>query len=148
MGMTSKRFILQPSQEPSFWVATDQENGIVIKFQEHRFNDTQKITLLGGDRFASVEDATAVATHLREMADWLRKNHYDTAMPSVHVKREEMGRSIRDLRLQRGMTQGDLAQQAGITQANVANIEAGKYSAGLDILNKIAYALGVTIFIK
>jgi len=134
--------------EPGFWVATDTENGIVIKFAEHRFNDTQKVTLLGGDDFATEAEALSVSTHLRELGDWLRKHHYDTIFPSVHVKREEMGRDIRDLRQQQGMTQGQLAQMAGITQANVANIEAGKYSVGLDVLNKIAFALGVTIFIK
>lgn len=146
--MAQDRFILQPSREQGCWVATDRAHGIVITFREHRFNDTQKVTLLGGDHFATEAEALAVSTHLRELGDWLRKNYYDTIFPSVHVKREEMGRSIRELRQRKGMTQGQLAQMAGITQANVANIEAGKYSVGLDVLNKIAFALGVTIFIK
>lgn len=78
-----ERFVLQPSQEPGFWVATDTEHLIVIKFQEHRFNETQKITLLNGDKFASDEEALRVATYLRELADWLRDNHYNVAMPSI-----------------------------------------------------------------
>ncbi len=145
--MKQDSYILQPSQEPGFWVATDAEHGIVIKFAEHRFNETQEVTLQSGVSVTE-KDLMAFPAHLRKLGDWLRKNHYDTIFPSVRVKREEMGHCIRDLRLQKGMTQEQLAQQAGITRPNVANIEAGKYSAGLDVLNKIAYALGTTIYIK
>ena len=65
-------------------MATDKEHGIVITFREHRFNDTQKITLLDGDTFASATEATRVATYLRELADWLRANHYEVAMPPIN----------------------------------------------------------------
>lgn len=58
---------------------------------------------------------------------------------------DEMGKDIRALRLQRGMSQTELAAAAGITIANMSRIEAGKLSVGLDILNKIASALGVTL---
>lgn len=34
----NKRFLLQPSREPGYWVATDTANGIVIRFKEHDFN--------------------------------------------------------------------------------------------------------------
>ncbi len=142
------RFILQPSRKKGSWVATDKAHGIVITFREHRFNDTQEITLLGGDTFGSVEQAMAVPTALREIADWLRKEHYDVAMPALTIQREKMGQSIRNLRQQREMTQQDLADAAGITKANVSNIEAGKYSVGLDVLNRIANSLGVEVELK
>lgn len=142
------RFILRPGKRPGAWEATDNEHGIVITFKEHRFNDTQKVSLLGGNTFSTTEQAMALPTALREMADWLRKEHYDTAMPSLHVLRDQMGQTIRDIRIQRGMTQQDLADAAGITKANVCNIEAGKYSVGFDVLNRIANALGVKIEMK
>lgn len=82
--MQKDRFLLQPSQKPGFWVATDTAHNIVITFQKHRFNDTQKITLLDGDTFASATEATRVATYLRELADWLRANHYEVAMPPIN----------------------------------------------------------------
>ncbi|WP_289191599.1 hypothetical protein [Bacteroides acidifaciens] len=81
--MCKKRFILQPSQEPGFWVATDTEHNIVIKFREHQFNDTQKITLLDGNTFDRTDDATRIATYLREIADWLRREHYNTIMTPI-----------------------------------------------------------------
>ena len=58
---------------------------------------------------------------------------------------DEIGKDIRAIRLQRGMSQTELAAEAGITIANMSRIEAGKLSVGLDILNKIASALGVTL---
>lgn len=142
------RFVLQPSKKPGFWVVADQEHGIVITFEEHRFNETQKVTLLDGDTFGSIDQAMHMPTYLREIADWLHAEHYDKAMPSIEAQRASMGQTIRSLRTQRGLTQAELARMAGITQSNLACIEAGKYSVGLDILNKIANALGVEVLIQ
>lgn len=142
------RFILQPSREKGSWVATDKKNGIVITFKEHDFNGSQKVTLLGGDTLNSMEQAMALPTALRELADWLRAEHYDITMPSLTVQREEMGRMIRNIRTQRGMTQMDVAEAAGIGQSHLARIEAGRYAVSLDVLNKIAYALGVRLEMK
>ena len=68
------RFILQASTTPGWWVATDTENGIVVKFEDHKFNDTQQVTLL--DDIPN-PDVMKMARLMREMADWLRKNHYN-----------------------------------------------------------------------
>lgn len=72
------RFILQRSDRQQGWlVCTDLEHNIVCRFQEHNYNDTQQFTLLDGDKFDSEHEALRYATYLREMADWLRDNHYD-----------------------------------------------------------------------
>ena len=68
------KYILQQSTDKGWWVATDKENGIVIKFQEHRFNDTQKVTTL--------EDIVnpnplVLARQMRELTDWLLEKHRD-----------------------------------------------------------------------
>ena len=47
-----------------------------------------------------------------------------------------IGHRIKELRTMRRMTQPQLAAKAHITNANIANIELGKYSAGVDILAK------------
>lgn len=68
-----ERYLLQHSQsQPDGWVCTDTENGIVCRFTEHRFNDTQKMTFL-----EDVEnpDPLAIARLMREMGDWLGENH-------------------------------------------------------------------------
>jgi len=60
-------------------------------------------------------------------------------------ERIRIGQRIRELRHKRGMFQSQLAEISGITNVNVSRIEAGKYSAGLDVLAKIASALGCDI---
>lgn len=75
--MPQQRFILQPSQEPGFWVATDTEHGMVVKFKEHMFNETHHPTLLNGEAFPTVEEALRYATYMRELGDWLAENHRD-----------------------------------------------------------------------
>ena len=62
-----------------------------------------------------------------------------------HKDRARIGGRIRQIREDRGMEARDLARLAGIDAANLSRIEKGKYSVGLDILSKIAAALGKKI---
>ena len=61
---------------------------------------------------------------------------------SRYEDRARIGSKIREIREQRGIEAKDLAKLAGIDAANLSRIENGKYSVGLDILSKIATALG------
>lgn len=63
----------------------------------------------------------------------------------IYDKRKSMGESIRKLRTAQGWEQEQLAQIACITTANVRSIEAGKYAVNIDVLNKIAMALGAEL---
>jgi len=56
-----------------------------------------------------------------------------------------IGQRIAEIRTSQGLTTYDLAEKSGITQSNICRIENGKYSAGIDVLGKIADALGVKI---
>ena len=58
------------------------------------------------------------------------------------LDRTRIGTRIREIREERGIDAKDLAKLAGIDAANLSRIENGKYSVGLDILSKIATALG------
>ena len=74
-----ERFILQESQtQRNSWVCTDTENGIVCVFEDKKFNETQKFTVLED---MENPDAKKLARSVNEMAEWLRKNHYKKAMP-------------------------------------------------------------------
>ena len=67
------RYLLQHSQtQPDGWVCTDTANGIVCRFIEHRFNETQKVTFLEDVKNL---DPLAIARLMREMGDWLVINH-------------------------------------------------------------------------
>ena len=52
--------------------------------------------------------------------------------------RERIGKRIAQLRMEAGISQYKLAELTG----NIARIETGKYSTGVDLLSKIGDALG------
>ena len=63
----------------------------------------------------------------------------------IYDKRKDMGDSIRSMRTAQGWEQEQLARIAGITTENVRIVEAGKYAVNIDVLNKIAGALGAEL---
>lgn len=69
------RYILQKSKkQPEWWVLTDTENQIVCQFKHDDFNGTHKFSPL---RDIKDYDVTKLPTIVREMTDWLVKNHPD-----------------------------------------------------------------------
>lgn len=79
-----KRYILQPSQDlPQWWVLTDVIEGVVIRFAEHQFNETQRISILDESDLQHDPDAANKIAHiLQEMSDWMYRCHYSVAMPT------------------------------------------------------------------
>ena len=65
------RFVLQRATNPGWWVVGDPEGMLVIKFKEHDFNGTRKITYLKDTSSA----ASAEAGVLREIPEWLQLYH-------------------------------------------------------------------------
>ena len=63
----------------------------------------------------------------------------------LNEKRKAIGESIRELRIAQGWTKEQLAEIAGITSSNLGRIEAGRYAVNIDVLNKIAIALGAEL---
>lgn len=69
------RFKLEKSQlKADGWVLTDTENMIVLTFEEHRFNDTQKVTILND---IEAPDVMELARIMGEMGDYMQKHHSD-----------------------------------------------------------------------
>ncbi|MGB8422340.1 helix-turn-helix domain-containing protein [Paraburkholderia sp.] len=56
-----------------------------------------------------------------------------------------LGATIRELRRRHGLTIAQVAQQAGISRGMLSKIENAQTSTGLDVLNRIANALGVSM---
>ena len=66
-----------------------------------------------------------------------------------NIDRERIGQRIKTLREEKQLDAKSLALKAGITPANMSRIEQGKYSPGLDILCRIASAMGMQLdFVK
>lgn len=56
--------------------------------------------------------------------------------------RERIGKRIAEIRKSKGVSQAKLSELTGIAPGNIARIETGRYSIGIDLLSKIADALG------
>ena len=57
--------------------------------------------------------------------------------------REQLGLNIRNLRNSKGMSQEQLALAADMDRSYVSEIELARFSASVDLLEKIAHALDV-----
>ncbi len=78
------RFKLEKSQDlPGWWVLTDTENLVVVKFKEHEYNESQKITFIGDDQ-STIEKLgeQGIASVLREMGDYMFAHWYSIALPT------------------------------------------------------------------
>lgn len=60
-------------------------------------------------------------------------------------ERERIGNRIKELRKEQDLDAKTLAQRVGIDAGNLSRIEQGKFSVGIDILNKIASALKMRV---
>lgn len=55
--------------------------------------------------------------------------------------RERIGERIAEIRKESGMSQTELAEKAGVTQNTVYKIEHGRFSVGVDVLDRVVTAL-------
>lgn len=83
-----------------------------------------------------------------EFDEWANDVRQWTIDANKQYIRPAIGQKIRKIRIGKGLTQAQLADRACCTQANINRIEAGMFSVGVDVLNRIAIALGVKIDIK
>jgi transcriptional regulator with XRE-family HTH domain len=58
---------------------------------------------------------------------------------------ERFARRLRELRVERGMTQADLARRAEVTTTYVSKLENAGAAPGIDLVEKLAAALGLGI---
>src|SRR5688500_18195555 len=58
---------------------------------------------------------------------------------------ERFARRLRELRAERGLTQAELAEKAEVTATYVSKLESAGAAPGIDLVEKLATALGVGI---
>jgi transcriptional regulator with XRE-family HTH domain len=67
----------------------------------------------------------------------------------VRIKHEEVverfARRLKELRLQRGMTQAELAKRARVTTTYISKLESAGAAPGIDLVEKLAVALGAEL---
>lgn len=72
-----ERFTLS-SEDGLTWTVRDNTTGVSVDFRKSMFNDTQDVHLPDGMNDAS--RMMDVARTLREITDWLAREHYGVAM--------------------------------------------------------------------
>lgn len=145
MTNPDKRFLIQPSNEKEGWiVVTDRKNGIVCRFKEGYYDDTQEFTVLNDihpEESAPGAAASNLASAANEITAYLMENHQKLMIPIKEIReetRKRIGQTIRNLRHDSGMSVRDLAAAAGVGVGHIARLETGKYGASIDILAQIA----------
>lgn len=81
------RFKLERSNDLSgWWVITDIENLIIVRFKECAFNETQKVTPLDDDRetLAKVGGASGLARVMSEIGGYVARYHGDIAFKQTY----------------------------------------------------------------
>lgn len=66
-----------------------------------------------------------------------------TLTPVEEALKAGISRSLREMRMMRGLSQDALATAAGLTRSAIANIETGRQLVSLVVLYRLAQALGV-----
>lgn len=133
------RVAVQTSQGERFTLGLS--NAVPLALQQQ---DAAIIALLF-DKYYKGDPAVIMGPIFRDMliyGCWSKIYWYG---PDRNAERERIGAQIRALREQRHMDAKDLAVLADLDASNLSRIEKGKYSAGLDILCKIATALNCTL---
>lgn len=65
------------------------------------------------------------------------------SVQSIAIDGARLGRRLRSLRLEAGLTQAELARRTGIHRPNIARVEAGRHTPSLETLARLASAIGV-----
>lgn len=88
------------------------------------------------------------------MADWRQLRDRRMAEPGAEEAYEaariafELGRTVREVREERGWSQVRLAEASGMTQPAVARFEAGGTVPTIPVLERLAHALDLELVVR
>lgn len=63
----------------------------------------------------------------------------------MHKESARLGKNLKRIRTEKGLTQGDIVRSLGVSRSFVSNIESGKTNPTLATIAKLAKALNVPI---
>lgn len=76
------KFNLKRSESaPGWWTLSYPEYGVTITFEEHKFNETQKV-MLSDQSVVQELGPQGIARIMREAGDWLSTHAFSVAMPT------------------------------------------------------------------
>ncbi len=124
------KYKLEESQDlPNWWVLTDTEALVVIKFEKQKFNETQKVTCIDEQRYLSQEGASNLARILREMADYMVTHWYSVAMPTpvYELRESDYDKALYLLRNKHPRLKIEIQDDATAKELSDALKKAGEY---------------------
>jgi transcriptional regulator with XRE-family HTH domain len=68
------------------------------------------------------------------------------ARADIHATRHAFAHNVRRTRLAKKLTRKELATAAGLIALQVVEIESATYNVGVDVMNRLAAALGASPF--
>ena len=147
--MATKVFFIDPlrvqveTSEGDVYVLGYSDN---INYQYEQFNEgcfTKCVAFIFDEYYDGSEDSIW-GEILKEMYN-RRIRPFTWVICDRDKERVRIGSRIKELRKERGMDAKELAQKIGIDAANLSRIEQGRFSVGIDILNKIAGVMNMSL---
>lgn len=133
-------FVLDQVDEDK-WKLTDEANGISVTWEVKKFNETQQFDTSGFDlQKWGMESAQIIATIIRRMADWLADNYRE--LVEELNDRQLFGQKMARLRRSKLFSIRELAERSGCAPNTIVNIEQGKFSPRVEIVEQILSVLG------
>ncbi|UNC93537.1 helix-turn-helix transcriptional regulator [Candidatus Contubernalis alkaliaceticus] len=71
------------------------------------------------------------------------REEFDKLKPIYDIKRE-----LIKFRIEQGLSQKELAEKIGTKQSAISRLESGEYNPSIELLSKIAHALGKELQVK
>lgn len=93
------RYKVEQSTKPGWWVITDLLNGVVVRWEEHRFNETKTVTFLENNKdIIRGFSAEVISRIIDEIDDWLFSHHYSKIF-EIPVFELQLSEDDKELRL-------------------------------------------------
>lgn len=128
--------------DDTHYVCTDNESLLQVKWEAHKFNETQKMSFID-EKHLDI-DANKLAGLASKMGDWLACYHYNTIFPYIPI-RYRLAVSMRIARESRGLSVEELADMARCKPNTIRGIESAKFTTGYEVVEKILEAMGVSL---
>lgn len=137
----SPHYFVLDQVEDDKWKLTDEANGISVTWEVRKFNETQQFDTSGFDlQKWGMESAQIIATIIRRMTDWLADNHRE--LVEELNDRQLFGQRMARLRRSKLYSIRELAERSGCAPNTIVNIEQGKFSPRIEIVEQILSELG------
>lgn len=137
-------YIICKDGDWDFAIGSLQELADYINGDDYNQLEVDRIVEANGWEDLSGENDYDVCSYMGEKVT-LDENTGEAKVVDDNRERIRIGQRIADIRKQQGMTQAQLAEATGLLQPNIARIENGRYGITLDVLARIAQALGKRI---